>query len=101
MKHYSAFVGGGWNRVEAACDDADIRISAFAQPAQKQAVVVFINPTEKEKKVTLMPPVGYTNSEIFRSSQGEDGEHWRPLGVLGKNTPLTLLKRSMITVRWF
>jgi O-glycosyl hydrolase len=101
MKHYSAFVGEGWNRVETECGDTEIRLSAFVQPTQKQAVAVFINPTDKEKKVTLASPSGYNNSEVFRSSQGEDGEHWRPLGTLDKNTPLTLLKRSMITVRFF
>jgi glucuronoarabinoxylan endo-1,4-beta-xylanase len=101
MKHYSAFVGESWSRVEAECADPEIRLSAFVQPKQKQAVAIFLNPTDKEKKIALTPPLGYTQSEIFRSSQGEDGERWRPLGKLPADGTLTLLKRSLVTVRFF
>lgn len=101
MKHYSAFVGEGWSRIEAACADPEIRLSAFVQPQQRQAVAVFLNPTDKEKKVALTPPLGYNSSEIFRSSQGEDGERWRPLGKLPPDSTVTLLKRSLVTVRFF
>lgn len=51
MKHYSAFVGEGWNRIE--------------------------------------------------SSQGEDGERWRPLGKLPADTLMTLPRRSLATIRFF
>ena len=101
MKHYSAFIGEGWSRVEAECADSDIRLSAFVQPQQKQAVAVLLNPTDKEKKVALTPPLGYNSSEIFRSSQGEDGERWRPLGKQPTDSLVTLPKRSLATVRFF
>lgn len=101
VKHWSAFVGEGWSRAEAECPDSELRLSAFVQPRQRQAVAVFLNPTGGEKKIALAPPPGYTASEIFRSSQGEDGERWRPLGPLPADNLAVLPRRSMATVRFF
>lgn len=101
MKHYSAFVGEGWSRIEATCDDPEVRVSAFIQPKRNEVVVVLLNPGATEKKVTLTPPAGLSQSESFRSSQGEDGERWRPLGKLPDDATVTLLKRSLVTVRFY
>lgn len=100
MKHYSAFVGEGWNRVEADCADSPVKISAFVSPDRRELVVVLINPTADEKQVSLGPLDGFASATTnwYRSSQGEDGERWRDLGPLPSDNTVPLIKRSMATI---
>lgn len=103
MKHFSAFVGEGWNRIEATSSDPAVQLSAFVKAANREMVTVLINPTDQERRVTLAPEgTAYTGAttSIFRTSQGEGGERWRELGALGADNVVTLPKRSMATVRF-
>lgn len=102
VKHFSAFVGEGWSRVDADCAAPDLKTSAYLGPGGASLVAVLINPTRAERRVTLQPDGGFegTESQVYRSTEGESGERWRGLGALPTDRSVTLPPRSVVTIRW-
>ncbi|MES2464573.1 MAG: hypothetical protein V4671_28765, partial [Armatimonadota bacterium] len=107
VKAFSEYVGEGWNRVEATCDNPALKLSAYVGPQKRELVVVLINPTNQAQRTTLSPGTGtegarYRNAstDLHRSSEGESGERWRDLGKLPADGVVTLLPRSVVTVRF-
>jgi glucuronoarabinoxylan endo-1,4-beta-xylanase len=102
MKHFSAFIGEGWNRVEAASSDPAVLLSTYIKPATRELVAVLINPTDRERRV-VMAPEGDTykgvKATIYRTIQGESGERWRQLPLPADNM-VTLPARSIATVKY-
>lgn len=103
VKHFSAFVGEGWNRIEAASGDPAVLLSAYVKPANGEMVAVLINPTDQDRRVALAPEGDAYRSAatvVYRTTQGEGGERWRDLGPLPADNVVTLPKRSVATVRY-
>lgn len=103
MKHFSAFVGEGWNRIEADCADPAVRLSAYRRRANGELVAVLINPTDGDRRVALSPEGDAYKSAmtvVYRTTQGEGGERWRDLGPLPAGNVVTLPKKSVATVRY-
>jgi hypothetical protein len=102
VKHFSAFVGEGWSRVDADCADSELKTSAYIGPGGTSLVAVLINPTRTERRVTLQPDGGFegAESQVYRSTEGESGERWRGLGALPADRSVTLPPRSVATIRW-
>lgn len=99
VKHFSAFVGEGWTRVESVFDDPEVKVSAYVGPG-RQLSVVLINPTKAERRVALQPDGGYAAATVYRSTEGEDGEKWRELGALPADRTVELPPRSVATVHY-
>jgi O-glycosyl hydrolase len=103
VKAFSEYVGEGWNRVEATCDNPALKLSAYVGPNKRDLVVVLINPTGKEQRTKIVPDDSrYKNAkiDIHRSSEGESGERWRDLGKAPDDGVITLLPRSVVTVHF-
>jgi glucuronoarabinoxylan endo-1,4-beta-xylanase len=103
VKAFSEYVGEGWNRVETKCDNAALKLSAYVGPEKRDLVVVLINPTSQPQRTTILPDDSrYKNAkiDIHRSSEGESGERWRDLGKYPTDGVVTLLPRSVVTVRF-
>src|SRR2546422_11709000 len=73
VKHFSAFVGEGWTRVETDCGDPELRVSAYIGPVQ-QLSVVLVNPTKVERRVTGEPDRPVRRATNYRASEGVEGE---------------------------
>jgi endo-1,4-beta-xylanase len=102
MKHFSAFMGEGWNRVDASSSDPAVLLSAYVKPKSRDLVAVLINPTDKERRVVVAPEGNAYKSvsaTIYRTVQGESGERWRQLPLPADNV-VTLPARSVATVKY-
>ena len=103
VKAFSEYVGEGWNRVEAQCDNSALKLSAYVGPGKRDLVVVIINPTGQPQRTTVVPDDSrYKNAKIdlHRSSEGESGERWRDLGKYPTDGVVTLLPRSVVTIHF-
>ena len=103
VKAFSEYVGEGWNRVEAKCDNAALKLSAYVGPNKRDLVVVLINPTAQPQRTTVTPDDARYKSatvDLHRSSEGEQGERWRDLGKYPADGTITLLPRSVVTVHF-
>lgn len=101
VKHFSAFVGEGYHRIDADCSDPEVKLSAYLGPDGGRLVAVLINPTDQPKRVLASPDGdAFRNAKVqcYRSSEGEGGERWRDLGALGADRTVTLPPRSVATV---
>jgi O-glycosyl hydrolase len=101
VKHFSAFVGEGYHRIETECADASVKLSAYISADKKRLVTVAINPTGQEKRVQLTPDgtaFASATTAIYRSTQGESGERWRAVGPLPTDRTVVLPPRSIATV---
>ncbi len=102
VKHFSAFVGEGWSRVEADCSDPSLKLSAFVGPKNAQLVTVVVNPSGQPVKIEVKlddPNWLKAGSNLFRTVEGEGGERWRDLGPLPNDRIITLPPKSVVTVR--
>lgn len=103
VKAFSEYVGEGWNRVEAQCDNPDLKLSAYIGPAKRDLVVVLINPTNRPQRTTITPDDSrFKNAkmDMHRSSEGESGERWKDMGAFPSDGVISLLPRSVVTVRY-
>jgi len=103
VKHFSAFVGEGYHRIDADCSDPAIKLSAYIGPNGGPLVAVLINPTAQERRVTLAPEgdaFHNATTSVYRSTEGESGERWRDLKALGPDHTVTLPPRSIATVKF-
>ena len=103
VKAFSEFVGEGWHRVAADCGDPGLKFSAYVGPHAGDLVTVLVNPTGQPHRVTLAPDGdAYRDAAtaVYRSSEGEVGEHWHELGALPSGNVVTLTPRSVVTVRF-
>ena len=100
LKHFSEYVGEGWNRVAADCADPAVKLSAYINPDGKRAVTVLVNPTDQDRRIRIAKPFTNAMTSVHRSSEGDGGERWRDLGVLPSDGVATLPKRSMLTVAY-
>lgn len=103
VKAFSEFVGEGWRRVDADCGDPAVKLSAYIGPASRDLVAVLINPTGQERRVALTADgdaFQNATTAAYRSSEGEAGEHWRELGALPAGNVVTLIPRSVVTVKF-
>lgn len=103
VKHFSAFVGEGWRRVEAECADPEVRLSAYLKDGGGALVAVLINPTSAERRVALKPDGAEFRdamAAVYRSTEGEDGERWREMGAPGPGGVVVLPPRSVATVKY-
>lgn len=101
MKHFSAFLGEGWNRIDAMSSDPAVLLSAYIQPASGDLVAVVINPTTQERRIAVTPEgdaYARAVTNVYRTMQGEGGERWRQLGPLPAGNLVTLPKLSIATV---
>jgi O-glycosyl hydrolase len=101
MKHFSAFIGEGWNRIDAECSDPAVLLSAYVKPTNGDLVAVLINPTQQERRVAVTPEgTAYQGAvtAVYRTVEGESGERWRNMGALPAGNVVTLPKRSVATV---
>ncbi len=103
VKHFSAFVGEGWHRIDAECSDPSVEFSAYVGPGGDELAAVLINPTPQERRVALAVEGerfrGATTA-VYRSTEGESGERWRDLGPLGADGIVALPPRSVVTVHF-
>jgi glucuronoarabinoxylan endo-1,4-beta-xylanase len=103
VKAFSEYVGEGWNRVETECDNPALKLSAFVGPNRRDLVVVLINPTGQTQRTTVVPDDSRFKAakiDLHRSSEGESGERWRDLGKYPTDGVVTLLPRSVVTIRF-
>lgn len=102
VKHFSAFVGEGWTRVEADSGDPDVNLSAYVGSSGKELVAVLINPTKTERRMTLTADGNFADADTaqFRSTEGESGERWQERGALPANRLVKLPAKSVTTIRF-
>ncbi len=103
VKAFSEFVGEGWHRVAAECSDPGIKFSAYIGPRKGDLVAVLVNPTNQPHQITLTPDGDAYHdaaTAVYRSSEGETGEHWHELGALSTGNVVTLTPRSVVTIRF-
>src|SRR5271166_2591026 len=55
VKHFSAFVGEGYHRVDADCSDPALKLSAYVGPDGGPLIAVVINSTAEERRIRLVP----------------------------------------------
>lgn len=103
VKHFSAFVGEGYHRIETGCNDTSLKLSAYLSPNSNQLISVLINPTSQDRSV-ILTPLGDSfkdaRTHVYRSTEGEGGERWRDLGELAANHTVTLPPHSVATVKF-
>lgn len=103
VKAFSEYVGEGWSRVEATCDNPALKLSAYIGPQKRELTVVLINPTPQTQRTTLVPDDSRFRGaaiDLHRSSEGESGERWKDMGKLPADGVITLLPRSVVTVHY-
>jgi len=103
MKHFSAFVGEGWNRIDTECSDPSLLLSAYLKRADAELVAVVINPTNNVRKISRLPATGAYDgalTAVYRTVQGEGGERWHNLGPLPADHVVTLPARSVATIKY-
>lgn len=103
VKAFSEFVGEGWHRIDADCSDPALKLCAFIGPKANDLVAVLINPTDQAHQVAVTPGSAAfqdAKTAAYRSSEGEDGEHWRELGPLPAGNVVTLIPHSVVTVKF-
>jgi glucuronoarabinoxylan endo-1,4-beta-xylanase len=74
FKQYSAFVGADWQRVDAATNNAGLRLTAFISPDNQKLTAVILNVS---KSMDISLKLGLKNfpvsrGEIYRSSETEN-----------------------------
>jgi glucuronoarabinoxylan endo-1,4-beta-xylanase len=100
FKQYSAFVGGGWQRVEAATGNSGLRVSAYISPDSRKLTTVVINTAERTDVTAEFSVKGLAVSkgEVYRSSESENCVH---IGGFDEGAPLELPARSITTLAIF
>ncbi|MBN1764497.1 MAG: carbohydrate binding domain-containing protein [Sedimentisphaerales bacterium] len=97
FKQFSAFIDAGWQRVDAASDYDNVRISAYISPDNKKLTVVIINTTEIGTIPLDLSVDGFSISkgEIYRSNLIEK---CFPAGSFDASGPLPLRPNSITTI---
>ncbi len=97
FKQFSAFTDSGWQRVEAATDNAGLRISAYISPDNRKLTAVIIN-TTPSTDITLnlsLKGMAVSKGEIYRSSEKENCVN---VGSFNAGEPLKLPAKSITTL---
>ncbi|WP_336786196.1 glycoside hydrolase family 30 protein [Paenibacillus sp. MMO-177] len=66
--NYSKFIKPGYHRIDAQSEDSDVLVSAYVSPKKDKTVIVAVNPTNREKLVTL-PNVKGNQTKIYETSE--------------------------------
>ena len=95
--HYSAFIHSGWQRISAAVDSQEIRISAYLSPDKKQMSSVIINtsPTSDIDLSLSFPGITISSGNIYRTSETENCIF---TGNYIPDSPLSLPASSITTI---
>lgn len=104
MKHYSYFIRPGFKRVDAYTGNADLRLSAYIDPASRnplapRATLVVLN-TSATASIPLAlnsPVLRVRSTQVYRTSFS-GSERWASLGAWHAQTPIVLPPNSMVTV---
>ena len=69
FKHYSAFIGADWRRVEASSTEPGIDLSAYSSPAKDALTVVILNSNTNAVSLGLgFTDVAVTGGSVYRST---------------------------------
>ena len=115
LKHFSAFIEPGYQRVEATATQADLRVSAFAPPNRGRLVWVALNTSNTETIALRVAPVSGFGGKtaVYRSvlpppavaptdndhvGVNGAGERWHDLGAVPPSRTLSLPPHSIVTV---
>jgi glucuronoarabinoxylan endo-1,4-beta-xylanase len=100
FKQYSAFIDGGWQRVEAATGNSGFRVSAYISPDSRKLTIVVINTAERTDVTAEFSIKGLSVSkgEVYRSSESENCVH---ISGFDKDAPLQLPAKSITTLLIF
>jgi glucuronoarabinoxylan endo-1,4-beta-xylanase len=116
LKHFSAFVSPGYQRVDAATSDPALKVSAFIAPDRSRLVAVLLNTSTTAPAVLNLSTRGFsgqTSTAVYRSvlpppavtpTEGErvgvcgPGERFKSLGALPPGGEIALPPQSIVTV---
>lgn len=95
VRHFSKWIGVGWQRVAVATTSSFVNSSAFVSPDGEQATIVLLNTDVNPHVVTIdAGAFTFASSAIYRTS-GTD-ERTSPIGPV--DGPLMMPGRSLVTV---
>jgi glucuronoarabinoxylan endo-1,4-beta-xylanase len=97
FKQYSAFINSNWQRVEAATDNAGLRMSAYVRLDNKKLTAVIINTTDSTD-ITLkfsLKNFSASKGDLYRSSESEKCLY---VGRYNEGEPLKLPANSITTL---
>ena len=66
--NYSKFIKPGYHRIDAESEDSDVLVSAYVSPHNDETVIVAINSTNQEKKVSFSNLKG-RKAQIYETSE--------------------------------
>lgn len=78
VKHFSAFVGPGWRRIESSSDDPDVRVCAFRKDRGQELVTVIVNPTSDARIVRIDGIPNGAHTGAFRTTDDRSGDKFAP-----------------------
>lgn len=97
MKHFSAFTGPGYVRVDTTTSDPAVKMSAFISPNGRKLCVVVLNTSPTQQAIFHLNLSGFRarRSVMYRTDKTE---HWAGLGALPADRRLDLPPQSIVTV---
>jgi hypothetical protein len=97
VKHYSWFTGANWYRINATpSPSANLRITAFKNPAGNKLTIVIVNIENRGVKLALaLNGFSPIRSEVYMTNITQ---RWLYLGAYNPSKPLLCPRRSIITV---
>jgi hypothetical protein len=97
MMHYSRFTDPNWQRIDAAANSNDLRITAYKSPDDSNVAVVIINTSSVADINLTLSLNGYNqrNSEIYQSTSDANFAY---IGTFSTSTPMFLPKQSITTI---
>lgn len=103
MKHFSAFIMPGYNRIKSASKDIQVSSSAYINEDASKVVVVLINNSEEDKKYQIEgTDYRITDSDVYQSVFGDECKSEEQcfinLGRLGRHNEIVLPPKSVTTI---
>ena len=95
VRHFSKWIGVGWQRAAVATSSPFVKASAFVSPDGAQATVVLLNTDVNPHAVTIDPGAfAFASSAVYRTS----GTDERTTSIGPVDGPVMMPTRSLVTV---
>ena len=96
LKHYSAYIRSGWQRVGDTINSTSVKVSAYTNPTNDSLTIVAVNTATVARTLMItMPKVSVVSNIAFQS---DSITKWKALGAVSFTNGIALTPQSITTI---